>query len=64
MGMSRIKQKLIDATLYLRNTGNNYYNSYCYWYDDLIKYIVMIFQTSTIETYDVFQRFWGIHFFS
>lgn len=60
MRMSRIKQRLIDATLYLENILAIIITiAIAIGMIDLIKYIVMIFQTSAFETYDVFQKFLG-----
>ena len=60
MKISRIKHKLINATLYLENILAMIITvAIIIGIADLAKYIVMIFQTSAIETYDIFQRFLG-----
>ncbi|HNU80450.1 MAG TPA: transporter associated domain-containing protein [Bacillota bacterium] len=60
MKISRIKHKLINVTLYLENILAMIITvAIIIGIADLAKYIVMIFQTSAIETYDIFQRFLG-----
>ena len=60
MKISRIKHKLINATLYLENILAMIITvAIIIGIADLAKYIVMIFQTSAIETYDIFQKFLG-----
>ncbi|HOM44005.1 MAG TPA: phosphate-starvation-inducible PsiE family protein [Bacillota bacterium] len=60
MKISRVKQKLINATLYLENILAFVITiAIVIGMTDLVKYIVMIFRTNAIETYDIFQKFLG-----
>ena len=60
MKIGRIKQRLINATLYLENILALVITiAIVIGMVDLLKYIVMIFQTNAIDTYDIFQKFLG-----
>lgn len=60
MKMTKLKHFIINASLYLENVLAIIITiAIVIGMIDLIKYIVMIFQTNTIETYDVFQKFLG-----
>ena len=57
MKISRIKQKLIDMTQYLENILAFVITiAIVIGMVDLLKYIVMIFQTNAIDTYDIFYK--------
>jgi len=60
MKMSQFKSKIIKASLYLENVLALFIiAAIIIGMTDLMKYIVMIFQTNAIDTYDIFQKFLG-----
>ncbi|MDD3704718.1 MAG: hypothetical protein PHC45_01435 [Clostridiaceae bacterium] len=60
MKMTRLKHLIINVSLYLENILAIIITiAIIIGMTDMIKYIVMIFQTNAIETYDIFQKFLG-----
>lgn len=60
MKMTRLKHFIINVSLYLENVLAIIITiAIIIGMTDMIKYIVMIFQTNAIETYDIFQKFLG-----
>lgn len=60
MKLGRIKTTLVKATLYLENVLALFIIvAIIIGMTDLAKYIVIIFKTNAIDTYDIFQKFLG-----
>lgn len=60
MKVSQLKSRLIKITIYLENLLALFViTAIIIGTTDLFKYIVMIFRTDTIETYDILQKFLG-----
>ncbi|MDD4503653.1 MAG: phosphate-starvation-inducible PsiE family protein, partial [Clostridiaceae bacterium] len=60
MKIGRLKTKIMKATLYLELALAMFITiGIIIGMGDLVKYLVLIFKTSPIETYEVFQKFLG-----
>ncbi|MEA4847012.1 MAG: hypothetical protein VB106_07255 [Clostridiaceae bacterium] len=60
MRMNQLKSKLIKTSLYLENVLALFIiAAIIIGMTDLVKYIIIIFQTNAIDTYNIFQKFLG-----